>query len=102
MPGLRESLDRPEPPAGLSPPYQAMWWLAHGGFALGSDWERAHGICQSAEGLPAADLVHALVHEIEGDRDNALYWYRRAGIGPGQGDPAAEWERVLGLLGSLG
>jgi hypothetical protein len=87
-------LDADAPPAGLSPPRQALWWLAKGRFRTGPEWERAHAICQTAEGTPAYDRVHALVHWIEGDHGNAAYWRRRAGDGPPSGDPAAEWARL--------
>ena len=46
------TFDTPEPPATLSPPLQALWWLKKGGLATGPEWERAHAICQTAEGTP--------------------------------------------------
>jgi hypothetical protein len=64
-------------PADLSPPLQALWWLKQGGFKLGAEWEKAHAICQTAEGTREYDLVHALAHWIEGDIGNRDYWYRR-------------------------
>jgi hypothetical protein len=90
---LAASLGADAPPAGLSPPLAALWWLAKGGLAVGPAWERAHEICQAHEGTRGCDLVHALAHLIEGDAGNAGYWYRRAGSPVGQ-DPAAEWERI--------
>jgi hypothetical protein len=93
MTDLRD-FSSPEPPAGLTPPQQALWWLRKGGFAVGEAWERAHAICQEREGTRACDLVHGLAHWIEGDDANAAYWYRRAGaarVGP---DVAAEWEHL--------
>ncbi len=89
---LTASLGAATPPAGLTPPQQALWWLKKGGLAPGPDWERAHAICQTAEGTPEYDRVHALAHWIEGDRGNSDYWYRRAGARPGGADVAAEWE----------
>jgi hypothetical protein len=65
------------PPPGLSSPQQALWWLKEGGFLLGTEWDRAHAICQQGEGTFAYDLVHALAHWIEGDISNRDYWYRR-------------------------
>lgn len=41
------------------------------------DWEAAHKIVQSDESL-AGCWVHGIVHVMEGDLDNARYWYRRA------------------------
>lgn len=52
--------------------------LKNGGFQMGEDWEKAHQICQSHEGSPLFDWLHAIVHRIEGDDRNAGYWYQRA------------------------
>ncbi|MFO1209301.1 MAG: hypothetical protein U1E40_08770 [Amaricoccus sp.] len=93
------SFDAPEPPAGLSAPLQALWWLRKGGLTTGPEWERAHAICQADEGTPACDRVHALAHWIEGDRPNADYWYRRAGARREGADPAEEWQRQVAALG---
>jgi len=40
------------------------------------DWQTAHGIVQEHKTELAAWL-HGIVHTIEGDLDNARYWYRR-------------------------
>jgi hypothetical protein len=45
--------------------------------AAGS-WQPAHEIVQKEESTLAAWL-HGIVHTLEGDLDNARYWYRRAG-----------------------
>jgi hypothetical protein len=45
--------------------------------ALGRDWEGAHAIAQDHEGDEIADWIHAVAHRMEGDLDNARYWYRR-------------------------
>ncbi len=42
------------------------------------DWPQAHEIVQKDESELAAWL-HGIVHTLEGDLDNAQYWYRRAG-----------------------
>ncbi|MGE0622473.1 MAG: hypothetical protein AB7I04_17900 [Pseudomonadales bacterium] len=42
------------------------------------DWEAAHRIVQDDDG-PLAAWAHGIVHILEGDMDNAGYWYRRAG-----------------------
>jgi hypothetical protein len=86
------------PDASLSPPLQALWWLKKGNLALGPEWTKAHAICQTAEGTPAYDLVHALAHWIEGDESNARYWYRQVG-GEGRAVTiAAEWDRIARRL----
>jgi hypothetical protein len=41
------------------------------------DWQHAHEIVQEHESTLAAWL-HGIVHTLEGDLDNAQYWYRRA------------------------
>ena len=41
-------------------------------------WRQAHEIVQQDASALAAWL-HRLVHTLEGDLDNARYWYRRAG-----------------------
>lgn len=42
------------------------------------DWERAHVIVQ-ADHSPPSCWAHGIVHLIQGDVDNARYWYGRAG-----------------------
>jgi hypothetical protein len=41
------------------------------------DWQKAHGIVQEDDTQDGAWL-HGIVHVLEGDMDNARYWYRRA------------------------
>jgi hypothetical protein len=41
-------------------------------------WQEAHEIVQNENSALAAWL-HGIVHTLEGDLDNARYWYRRAG-----------------------
>ena len=41
------------------------------------DWQSAHEIVQP-EKSPMAAWLHGIVHTLEGDLDNARYWYRRA------------------------
>jgi len=40
-------------------------------------WQQAHEIVQKEKSTPAAWL-HGIVHTLEGDLDNARYWYRKA------------------------
>jgi hypothetical protein len=40
-------------------------------------WQQAHEIVQKEQSALAAWL-HGIVHALEGDLDNARYWYRRA------------------------
>lgn len=85
------------PAVTLSRPRQALWWLKKGRLAMGPEWQKAHELCQMQEGDPAHDIVHALVHRIEGDEGNAHYWYRRAGRRPAT-TVAGEWQRLAGEL----
>ena len=39
-------------------------------------WQQAHEIVQNEKSTLAAWL-HGIVHTLEGDLDNARYWYRR-------------------------
>lgn len=56
----------------LDPLKQAADFLAKG------DWQRAHAIAQEDESKTGC-WIHGIVHVLEGDLDNARYWYRRAG-----------------------
>jgi hypothetical protein len=91
-------LDGAAPPAELSPPLRALWWLRKGGLDKGPEWERAHKISQSGEGDPGHDWELALVHRIAGDTSNAGYWYRRAGQAPGPGSVEDEWAEMVKAL----
>ena len=59
-------------------PLKALTLVAAG------DWDAAHEMVQDDESAAAA-WVHALLHRIEGDIDNATYWYRKAGKKPATG-----------------
>ncbi len=56
----------------LDPLKQAADFLAKG------DWQRAHAIAQEDKSQSGC-WIHGIVHVLEGDLDNARYWYRRAG-----------------------
>ena len=47
--------------------------------ALGGDWQGAHQIAQEHEDDEIANWIHAVAHRMEGDLDNARYWYGRCG-----------------------
>lgn len=67
------SLAGENPSTAIAPELQALWWVRR------NDWNRAHVIVQDLESRAAA-RVHAHLHRVEGDLDNANYWYRRAGV----------------------
>ena len=79
------------PNAELPVALQALWWDAAG------DWEKAHDLCQSEQGRPAA-WVHGYLHRKEGDLSNAGYWYGRAGKARHEGTLEEEWTRVATSL----
>ena len=60
--------DRPRATDALA---KAVELLAAGG------WQQAHEIVQKEKSTLAAWL-HGIVHTLEGDLDNARYWYRKA------------------------
>jgi hypothetical protein len=57
---------------GTDPLGRAVEALARGA------WRDAHAIVQT-ESSPLAAWLHGIVHMLEGDLDNARYWYRKAG-----------------------
>ena len=91
-------LDQDQPPAELGPARAALWWLAKGNYRVGPEWEKAHAFGQANEGARDHDLVHAVAHLIEGDLNNADYWYRRAGDVAESRDPKRELQRISALL----
>jgi len=56
-----------------------------------SEWQKAHELVMDLEDK-AAFHIHGLVHRIEGDMENARYWYGRAGV------PLARSLRLAGEL----
>jgi hypothetical protein len=46
--------------------------------ALDGQWDAAHGLVQQYDSDRMAHWIHAVLHKIEGDRGNSMYWYRRA------------------------
>ena len=95
---LKPDVSEPMPPSVLSAPLQALWWLQKGGLRQGAEWEKAHALCQQAEGERAHDLVHALCHWIEGDIANRDYWYRRIKGWIHASDIAQEWQQIWQAL----
>jgi hypothetical protein len=81
---MRATLDRTEPPPGLTPPLAALWWDAKG------DWARAHSLVDELE-TQEAMAVHAYLHRKEGEAWNADYWYERAGKQYHRATLDAEW-----------
>ena len=89
--GFNSSLDASRPPAGLSPPLEALWWSAKG------DWSKSHEVAQRHEDRDCA-WVHAFLHRVEGNLANARYWYRRAGRRVETGPHDAERDAIIAAL----
>ncbi|MCG6858715.1 MAG: hypothetical protein LJE67_11695 [Salaquimonas sp.] len=64
-------------------------------YQMGSAWNVAHELAQAHEGEAIFDRLHALLHRIERDYDNARYWYRRAGVGEFEGGLREEAKALL-------
>ena len=85
------SLNESSVPDGLSPYLAALWYEKCG------DWNQAHEIVQDLND-PAAAWVHAYLHRVEGDLDNAGYWYRRARRPAASGPLPEEWDAIAAAL----
>ncbi|MER9923775.1 hypothetical protein NKJ84_12620 [Mesorhizobium sp. M0048] len=88
---FRDSIAEPQPPAGLSPALQALWWDAKG------DWTKAHECAQQRDNT-AGMHVHAYLHRKEGDQSNAEYWYRRSNAAPSTLTLDEEWQELARTL----
>ena len=80
----------PSPP-GLSSALTALWWAGN------DNWDKAHDIVMGEDDANSA-WVHAYLHRLEGDRDNARYWYRQARREAATGDLTAEWAAIAAVL----
>jgi hypothetical protein len=89
--GFKRSLSKSEPPSGLSPALVALWWAGK------NDWRKAHKLVMSEDGAECA-WVHAYLHRLEGDLDNARYWYRQARRPAADGELADEWTAIVAAL----
>ena len=88
---FRQTIMASTPPGDLSPALEALWWAAKG------EWDRAHRLVQDDPSREAA-WVHAYLHRVEGDLDNAGYWYRTARQPVASGPLEAEWDAIAAAL----
>jgi len=66
---------------------------------LDGDWQAAHRLVQDHDADAVAAWIHAVVHRMEGDIGNALYWYRRCGRALREDVPTdAELREIKALL----
>jgi len=88
---FKRSLANARPPAELSTALAGLWWAGK------DDWQKAHKLVMSDDGADCA-WVHAYLHRVEGDLDNARYWYRQAHKKPATGALAEEWGAIAAAL----
>jgi hypothetical protein len=88
---FKQSLSKPRPPAGLAPALAGLWWAAK------DDWDKAHHVVMDEGGRDCA-WVHAYLHRVEGDLDNARYWYKQACRPVATGPLPAEWTAIAAEL----
>ena len=66
------------------------------------DWNGAHAIAQ-ADPSTLGSWLHGIVHMVEPDQGNSMYWYRHAGRPfPGMGAAASEFTAIRAALTALG
>jgi hypothetical protein len=88
---FKRAVSQPKPPNNLAPPLEALWWAAK------DDWNKAHAIVMKQDSREAA-WVHAYLHRVEGDLDNAGYWYGKARRPVASGALPAEWDAIATAL----
>jgi len=88
---FRQSLQTKAPPAEASAALQALWWAAK------DNWEKAHRIVMNEHDRDCA-WVHAYLHRLEGDLDNAKYWYKQARRKPATHELSSEWSEIVAEL----
>jgi hypothetical protein len=88
---FKQSQSKTRPPAGLSVALSALWWAGK------DDWDNAHTIVMD-EGGKDCTWVHAYLHRVEGDLENARYWYKQAGKPAASGALSAEWAAIVSEL----
>jgi hypothetical protein len=84
---FKQSLAKRTPPEELSPALAALWWAGK------DQWDKAHVLVMDEGGKDCA-RVHAYLHRVEKDLENARYWYRQAGVPPASGPLEAEWAAI--------
>lgn len=85
---FKRSLANRTPSADLSPALTALWWAGK------DQWDTAHSLVMDEDGKECA-RVHAYLHRVEKDEENARYWYRRAGVPPETGALDVEWTAIV-------
>ncbi len=84
---FERSLTKRKPPDDASPALAALWWAAK------DKWDEAHKLVMDEGGTDCA-RVHAYLHRVENDLENARYWYRRAKVPTASGPLKVEWTAI--------
>jgi len=69
--------------------------------ALAGQWVAAHDLVQPYSDRHSC-LIHAYLHRVEGDYDNARYWYRQAGVPMPANSLEEERERLSAAIAPPG
>jgi len=88
---FKRSLSSTRPPAGLGAALSGLWWAGK------DDWDKAHKIVMDEGGKDCA-WVHAYLHRLEGDAQNARYWYKQAARPEASGALKTEYETIAQAL----
>jgi hypothetical protein len=88
---FKASVKKAKPPPDLSPALTALWWAAK------NKWDKAHHIVMNEGGRDCA-WVHAYLHRLEGDLENARYWYRQARRSVSANALPEEWGEIAATL----
>jgi hypothetical protein len=88
---FKQSQSKLRPPKGRSTALTALWWAGK------DDWDKAHEIVMDENGKDCA-WVHAYLHRVEGDLENARYWYRQAAKPAASSALPEEWAAIASEL----
>lgn len=65
--------------------------------ARAGDWEASHALVQvHSDSLSC--LIHGYLHRVEGDLNNAAYWYGRGGLRLPENALDEEWQRLYAKI----
>ena len=67
--------------------------------ACDGNWDEAHKLVQQCSADELSCLIHAYLHRIEGNIDNAKYWYSHIGIDMPNNNLEDELDRLYTMIG---
>lgn len=88
---FKKSIADNKQPEGLSDALQALW------IETNNSWNEAHAKVKHRDEADAC-WVHAYLHRVEGDLNNASYWYGMAGKEIPQISTREEWALIVKVL----